>query len=208
ALRLGNDRQGFRYLQDGADGDGRALLRIVGPPYYSLLRALDKHGGDKAPTAYIEAAPRLWVQFGHTHPLAANIKVPEGKLLLIQPPRQWSLLDDAPFRDVYEVLQFDLPTAKAAWKDVDLGKRIKVPMRLKHGGPSDAAEMWVVRDDPIKQLDELVSAADDDLLRQLSFAVAEKDGQKLIVLRVRPSKKGPPVLVLKAMGFTHSNLKL
>src|SRR5262245_45438883 len=40
-LRLGNDRQGFRWLQEpGAKGqDGHALLRVIGPPYYSLLRA-------------------------------------------------------------------------------------------------------------------------------------------------------------------------
>src|SRR3954467_6134818 len=44
-LRLGNDRQGFRWLGDVAQNDqagpgARALLRVVGPPYYTLLRAL------------------------------------------------------------------------------------------------------------------------------------------------------------------------
>src|SRR5262249_25464500 len=65
-LRLGNDRQGFRAL--AGDDDRRALLRVVGPPYYSLLRALDR-AGEGAPVAYLEAAPRLWVQVGHGHPL-------------------------------------------------------------------------------------------------------------------------------------------
>src|SRR6516164_1570209 len=37
-LRLGNDRQGFRWLEtSGKNGTQRALLRVVGPPYYSLL---------------------------------------------------------------------------------------------------------------------------------------------------------------------------
>ena len=42
-LRLGNDRQGFRWFADPRDPDGkRVLLRVIGPPYYTLLRALDK----------------------------------------------------------------------------------------------------------------------------------------------------------------------
>src|SRR5262249_20808035 len=40
-LRLGNDRQTYRWLEEsagkGANGPCRALLRVVGPPYYSLL---------------------------------------------------------------------------------------------------------------------------------------------------------------------------
>ena len=40
-LRLGNDRQSYRWLEDDND-NARALLRVIGPPYYSLLRALDR----------------------------------------------------------------------------------------------------------------------------------------------------------------------
>ena len=44
-LRLGNDRQQFRWLESKTDADdGRGLLRVVGPPYYSLLRAIDRNG--------------------------------------------------------------------------------------------------------------------------------------------------------------------
>src|SRR5262249_22354525 len=49
-LRLGNDRQSYRWLEETAgkkgEEDVRALLRVVGPPYYSLLRALDPQGPD------------------------------------------------------------------------------------------------------------------------------------------------------------------
>src|SRR5205085_415805 len=41
-LRLGNDRITYRWLSETDDqGDGRALVRVAGPPYYSLLRAID-----------------------------------------------------------------------------------------------------------------------------------------------------------------------
>jgi hypothetical protein len=209
-LRLGNDRQSFRTLRDSADDNGevRVLLRVVGPPYYSLLRALDREGQSGEPVAYIEAAPRVWVQVGYTHPFSGLVKVPDGKLLLIQPPRQWSFLDDVPFRDIYDVLEFRLPHTKTGWQDTDLGHRLTVPLRLAYGGTHETAELWVLRERPVEQLDQLVSNADDLLLKQLSFAVAEKDGQTIIVLRVRPSKHAAPVLVLPGAVAFRSFLKL
>ena len=50
-------------------------------------------------------------------------------------------------------------------------------------------------DDPIEQLNAFVQASDDQLLGRLSFAVGDHKGHKTIVLRVRPSKLPPPVLV-------------
>ncbi len=203
-LRLGNDRQGYRWLEDPkGKSPGRALLRVIGPPYYSLLRALDRDGQASAPTAYVEQVARVWVQLGYQHPLADHVKPPEGKILLLRPPRRWTYLDDAPFHDIYEILEFSLPVAKARWRDGQLDQRLTVPLRLTRGGSADAAELWVLRDNPVDQLDELVRGADDTLLARLAFAVGEKDGQKTIVLRVRPSKLAPPVLVLDALGFCH-----
>lgn len=197
-LRLGNDRQSFRYLE-GKDGD-RVLLRVVGPPYYTLLRALDRDGDD-APVAYVECAPRAWIQVGHTHPFAPRVKVPDGKVLLLRPPRDWTFLPDAPFREIYEVLEFVLPGARTAWSEGEVGHRLKVPLRLVPGDPAEADELWVLRERPLEQLDELVSNAGDDLLQKLSFAVAEQDGKTGIVLRVRPTRGAPPAPVLDAARF-------
>ena len=57
-LRLGNDRQSFRLLrvESGGLADGVVLLRVLGPPYFTLLRALDRNGTD-VPCAYTERAP-------------------------------------------------------------------------------------------------------------------------------------------------------
>ena len=58
-LRLGNDRQQFRWLESKTgDGEGRGLLRVVGPPYYSLLRAIDRNG-QAAPAPTANAPARL-----------------------------------------------------------------------------------------------------------------------------------------------------
>jgi hypothetical protein len=208
-LRLGNDRQGYRWLEDPkGKSPGRALLRVVGPPYYSLLRAIDRDGQASAPTAYVEQAPRVWVQVGHRHPLAEHVKPPAGQLLLLRPPRRWVAVEDAPFRDIYEVLEFTLPGQKARWREGELGQRLTVPLRLTRGGFADAAELWVLRENPVDQLDELVRGADDLMLDRLAFAVGEKGGEKAIVLRVRPSKQAPPALQLNAVGFRQHQQKV
>src|SRR5262249_45714108 len=157
---------------------------------------------------YVEAAPRVWVQIGYAHALSGLVKVPDDRMLLMQPPRQWTFLDDAPFRDIYEVLEFRLPNTKARWEESDLGHRLRVPLRLAQGAAQESAELWVLRERPVEQLDELVSNADDLLLKQLSFAVAEKGGQTIIVLRVRPSKHAAPVLVLPGAVAFRSFLNL
>jgi hypothetical protein len=202
-LRLGNDRQGFRWLEDPKGrSPARALLRVVGPPYYSLLRAIDRDGSE-APTAYVEQSPRVWVQLGYQHPLGDHIKPAAGKLLFLKPPRRWTIIDDAPFHDIYEVLEFALPGLKSSWRDSELGRRLTVPLRLTRGGATDAAELWVLRENAVAQLDDLVREADNTLIDRLAFAVGEKKGQKIIVLRVRPSRLAPPVLVLNAFSFCH-----
>ncbi len=200
-LRLGNDRQGFRWLESDESKNTRALLRVIGPPYYSLLRALDRNGNTTGPRAFVERAPRVWVEVGQTHPLVEQIKPPEGKILLMRPPRVWTLLDDGPFRDIYEVLEFPLADAPARWREVPLGHKIKVTPTLKPGGSPDGAELWVLRDNPVEELNRFVQNADGQILHRLAFAVGEKDGEQTIVLRVRPSKLPPPVVVLKSVGY-------
>ena len=59
----------------------------------------------------------------------------------------------------------------------------------------------MLHDDALAQLDRLVQNADDQLLARLIFAVGEEGDRKTIVLRVRPSKLPPPVLVLEGVGF-------
>jgi hypothetical protein len=203
-LRLGNDRQGYRWLEDRqGKAAGRALLRVVGPPYYSLLRAIDRDGQATAPTAFAEQAPRVWVQVGYRHPLAEQIKPAEGKVLFLRPPRRWTVVEDGPFHDIYDILEFALPDQKARWHETDLGRRLTVPLRLARGGSGDTAELWVLRDNAVEQIDELVRSSDNALVDRLAFAVGEKDGRKTVVLRVRPSKLAPPALTIDAAEFCH-----
>jgi hypothetical protein len=207
-LRLGNDRQSFRALENGSrGGNARVLLRVVGPPYYSLLRAIDRRGQDGAPIAYKERAAGVWVEVGFSHPLAEKIKPPRGNLLFLRPPRHWIVIEDAPFRDVYEVLEFALPDAPSRWHDGKLPAKLKVPLSLRKGGSPDNPELWVLQGDAVAELNRFVQNNDDQLLGRLAFAVGQQDGKTTIVVRVRQSRQAPPQLVLNAVGY-RPHLKL
>ncbi len=200
-LRLGNDRQSFRTVA-GANGD-HVLLKVIGPPYYTLLRAIDKSTQKGASVAaFIERAPRVWVELGHDHALAAKIHPAAGQVLLLRPERGWTAIVDGPFQDVYESLKFELPSAAVEWQESQLKGKLAVPMRLVPGNAADVPELWVVTRNAIDQLDALVRDADERLMSRLSFAVATENGASTIVLKARPSKLPPPVLPLdEAIGF-------
>lgn len=202
-LRLGNDRQAFRWIRDG--NEERALLRVLGPPYYTLLRALESD--DTGPRAYRECVPRVWVQYGYSHPLIQRLAPSAGRMLLLQPPRQWTILAEDRFRDIYEALEFPLTHAPTHWAPSELPHRLRVPLRLVRGGSNDPAELWVMAERGIEQVDSLVRECDDQLIQRLTFAVAEKNGQQRVILRARPGKEGPPVLVLEGLAF-RSYLKI
>lgn len=204
-LRLGNDRQSFRWLE--GQKETRGLLKVIGPPYYSLLRALERENEAAAPTAFLERAPRVWVEFGHSHPFIDRFVPPAGKLLFIRPYRRWAFVDEGKFRDVYEMLEFSLPNTPTAWQPADEVQRLQVPLRLSAGAATETAELWVLEGQGIEQLDAWVRDTNEDLLKRLSFAVAQTESGDRVVLRVRPSKQSPPVLVLKGTGY-RSYLKI
>jgi hypothetical protein len=202
-LRLGNDRQSFRAVA-GANGETRILLRVIGPPYYTLLRATERFEGNEQPIrAYVEPSPRVWVEIGYKHPFASRITLAENRVLFLSAPRSWDAVPDAPFRDIYELLQFPLPHAPIAWADAGPGETITVPLRLAAGTATEVPEFWVLPEHDANALDAFVRDADERLLRRLRFAVAvSPDGVKRFALHVIPSKLAPPALTFpNAVGY-------
>jgi cellulose synthase operon protein C len=203
-LRLGNDRQSFRHYQLG--DDEFSLLRVIEPPYYSLLSALDRlhESGDSQASckvkAFTEQAPRVWVQTGYRHPLASRIDPPAGQFVLLEPANHWQFVDEAVYQDVYSTLDLRLPSSSNTLTAIDTLARIKVPLRLVSGGTQAVAELWVLRERALEQLEALVTRSDDGLIGRLAFAVVESAEEPLVVLRTRPSRLAPPVLVLDGLS--------
>jgi len=197
-LRLGNDRQSYRLLSD--DDASYALLKVIGPPYYTLLRALEHHYGADSPRAFYEQSSRVWVEVGALHPMAATLTPPSGQLLFIRSAHDWRYIDELPFEDIYKVLEFQLPQAPSRFEDAELSGKIKAPLSLAAGGGQEPAELWVLNEDGSAQLDQLVRNSDNQLIQRLSFAVGSLGNQKTVLVRARPSKKLPPVLVLDSVA--------
>lgn len=199
-LRQGNDRMSYRWLTDGSAG--QALLRIVGPPYYTLLRAVDPEPGATGPalTAYVEQSRGVWVEYGHRQPLCECIVPPPGALLLIRRNGMWATVDDAPFRDVYQMLEISGATASITWRAAELETRFRVPLQLVPASGDDAPQLWILRGEELVELDAWVQDADPALLERLAFAVGERAQGRTIAVRARRSRAPPPVVVLPGLA--------
>ena len=216
-LRLGRNRITYRLIEpldtsSTPDSSPRplALLKVVGPPYYTLLRALETTpnlNGHPTIAAYLERRPGVWSRWGHTHPLIDRFTPPEGGLLLIDPPDHWRVVPAGAFRDIQETVAYQLPATPVlhvspATPETVL-PRIPVPLRLCRGGSADPAELWVLRHNALDTMESLVATASDELLGRLLFAVVEPSNrdQPLVVLKARPSKSNPPTLALNAVAY-------
>ena len=197
-LRQGNDRQSFRTV--GSNGDTRILLRVIGAPYYSLLRATEKTGSDRI-RAFVERSPRIWIEAGFAHPFAERISPAPGQHLLVQADCEWRTLKEQPFQDIYSVLDFQLPAKPQPLADADARTRLQVPVRLSRSSGDDTGEIFVLTRDAIRQLDQFVQASSDAVLERLAFAVAQHtdSDEPTVVIRIRPGRTLPPVLVFDCL---------
>ena len=129
-------------------------------------------------------------------------------MLLLRPPQEWIAFADAPFRDVYAVLDFQLPGRPVTWADDQLADKLHVQLRLIPGAAAEPAELWVLHGDAVEQFDALVREANGRLLARLAFAIGDRDGKRIAVLRARPGKTTMPVLVLENALACRSYLRL
>ncbi len=184
-------------------------MRVIEPPYYTLIDVLDAQQTNSVETnslqtdavAYREQAPRVWVRMGYQHPLAGRIDPPAGHFLMIDPPGEFHFVKEAAFLDIYQALDVRMPEPAQAWQPVDLATHLPVPLTLTSAGSSAAAELWVVQHNAMQQLEQLVTRSDDELLERLAFAVVNNGPEPVVLLRVRPSRAAPPILILDATAY-------
>src|SRR5262249_17964190 len=150
----------FRLLRTGENDT--VLLRVLGPPYFSLLRAIDRTAAD-LPCAYIEHGSGVWIEYGWTHPLAGQLRPPAGQIILLRPPDRWRYIEAAAFHDIYDALILDRPPETVAWSEGP-ADALDVPLKLAAGNTVDAAELWVLGERGEEQIDALVHTAHSRVL--------------------------------------------
>lgn len=198
-LRQGNDRQSVRKVKH--DGSTRILLRVIGAPYYSLLRATEQCSQGKL-LAYVEHSPRVWIEAGYIHPHAARISPHSGQHLLIQRNGDWRTLKEQPFQDIYSQAEFSLPEHPDPIQKSGRIPKLRVPVHLTRNSNDDSGEIFVLTEDASAQLDQFVRTSSDSVLDRLAFAVSEiANGEDpTIIVRIRPGRTAPPVLVFDGLA--------
>ena len=177
---------------------------LTAPPYYTMLRAIDSGSASEgAIKAYAQQNSRVWVEIGYRHPLGDRLHPPAGEWLLISRQGSWRFLSEGRFRDVYEILDFTLPESAESLSDTELAERIRIPLRLADGSTQEPAELWVLCEDAMAQVERLIWRSDDQAISRLAFAVVDRQesADPTVVIRARPSKELPPVLVLDGVAF-------
>ncbi len=199
-LRLGNDRQSFRRVI--MNEEPRILLRVIGAPYYSLLRASDNWTDPSAIRAYVETSPRVWIASGYRHPFGNRLVPAPGEHLLVNAAGEWISLAEQPFQDVYSVMEFRLPEQSERLTDVGTVQKLQVPLRLSRSTGQESAEVIVLTKDALGQLERFVQSSSDGALERMAFAVVEGAAgtEHTVVVRIRPGRTPAPVLIFDGLA--------
>ena len=198
--RLGRSPCAFcwRHGLDDETGNDRVLLKSSAPPYFSVLRVLDRNDGA---VAFVEQAPRVWIAAGYRHPLADRIQPRDGETLFLHPPRTWEWREDGAFAPIafapYEQQAVASPSTVAANSE----SPIPIPLKLLPDDNDAPAELWLVRDDAFSWLDRFIRSADQDMVKHYSLAMTVSQGQPVAVLRLRSVKESPPILIGLPLGY-------
>ncbi|MCA9084675.1 MAG: hypothetical protein KDA81_11495 [Planctomycetaceae bacterium] len=216
-LRQGNDRISFRRFDKSAadqfpDDDGAArvgtgftLIRVIGAPFYSLLRSLESLTGQARIPAFVEVGSRVWVEAGYRHPMADTIEPAAGQQIILRSERPPLVIDEQPFTDVYQCMEFVLPQAPSVVSSLAAVDKLNVPLRLVRGGADEPPELFVLTGNATQQIDDFVRNASDETLQRLAFAVAtstvgdEAVSEPMVLIRIRPGRTAAPVVVLNAV---------
>lgn len=200
-IRLGCEEQRLAFYVD-PQGPRLNLCRVVDPPYYAVLRALDPDDPLRA-YAPTRLGGRVMVELGHRHPTADRYAAEPGQLVLVSGGLQaWRRVPDGPWIDLHEVAGVTLPPARDFEATLP-SKRLQIDLQLVRAPAQRAATLWVVRERAIEQMETLVRTLPDVVVARLRFAaVTLESGETLVVLRARRSEQQPPALELVAEAYT------
>ena len=184
-VRLGCDR-----LDISVHGD-TGFVRVVDPPTYSIVRALDRDRGLRVFGPDPAGQEVTWTELGYRHPLAAHL-VPEPASLLLVGTDRWRTAPDANWHGLESALELAVPGDKVAHVATKLPARRKIELKLSMGR-REITSLWVMRAHGVAAVDRLLEYLPEEIVARLQFAVAGD----VVILRARTGRHPAPDLSLK-----------
>jgi len=191
-VRLGCDRQELLVAGD------RGVLRVVDPPTYTIVRALDRDRGLRVYAPDPAKQDRVWTELGYHHPLAEHLRAEQGSLLLCAGDG-WRSVADHGWLGVDAALELAVPGRATPHVAGALPARRRIELHLSQGR-RDVPSMWVIRDDAVAKIDQLLAYLPDDIVERLMFAVTAGSPPTVIV-RARTGRHAAPDLALVAEEY-------
>ncbi|MCA9669535.1 MAG: hypothetical protein KC503_28265 [Myxococcales bacterium] len=206
-LRLGCDRQELCALPDEliAQGGPAALVRAVDPPFYTLVRALDRPGGLRAFVPAPAGQEQIFVEAGYRHPLVEHVQRGSAPLLLITAEGHFVPLEELSFQGLYQLIDVAPPRGDARHAPLPPPPRVQVTLTLVPRAREALPTLWVIRERAIESVERLIERLPEAELSKLLFAATSSaggdSGEPTVLLRVRPGRGSPPVLDLPGEAF-------
>lgn len=193
-LRLGCDRQELCAFDSG-DAE-HVLVRALDPPYFSVLNA--QPPAVRAFTPARRGGARLWVEIGWSHPFLEQLVAPPEQQLLLHGNGTLLRAPAGPFEHVYKKVSIEVPPSL----ELEPGEtpRLDVKPRLIASTLAPEPRLWVIRENGLAQVEQLLERATEDLQNALELGIAsDPDGEELFVLRAR--RGAHPLLTVSAESY-------
>ena len=190
-VRLGCDRQELCVAGE------LGVLRVVDPPTYTVMRALDHEAGLRAFAPDPAGQEAVWTELGYRHPLADRLRADPGSLLLVGGDR-WRVVREPRWLGLDAALELVVPGAPVRVTATALARRT-IELRLA-GGRREAPSLWVIRQGGVAAIDRLLAYLPEAVVGQLAFAVTAGDAPE-VILRARSGRHAAPELALDAEAY-------
>ncbi len=183
-LRLGCDQQSFCELKNN-QGQTIFFLRVVAAPYFSVLKALENAEGYQVFSPMGSQQERIWLVLGYQHNVFNTIDVDVNTLALVDCQGHWQYYPQAEWIRLYDMLELSVATnLNQQWATVS-PEKLQVSLQLVPKGRNEVATLWLIRDNALAVVEQLISRVPEQALAGLSFAITVAQNTPIIILRRR-----------------------
>ncbi len=192
-VRLGCERQELLVT------DRVGVARVVDPPTYTIVRALDRDHGLRVFAPDPVGQETIWTELGYRHTLAPRLKADPKSLLLVARDA-WSTIPDTGWRGLDSALELAVPGEVKPYVPMKFETRRRVELRLSTGR-RESASLWVIRKGGVAAVDKLLEYLPEDIVARLMFAASAPsagDAEPLVIVRARTGRHPPPDLAMDA----------